>query len=155
MYSTYKHLVGLSYTSGDQDCYGLAIRYYSDVFGLQLTDFARPDEWWLVKELNLLTDNLFNDGWENVGVNLRNLKIGDGLVFSLLSGKANHVGMYVGNGMFLHHVFGRISCEEALVQKWMSRCLMVVRHEHVSKRIEEQVKPIDYKELMKNVRNQT
>ena len=73
------------------------------------------------------------DGWEQLGLNTRQLKIGDGLVFSLISGRPNHVGMYVGNGMFIHHVWHQFSCEEALMEKWKSRLLMIVRHPEVEK----------------------
>lgn len=150
-YDEYKHLVGRMYISGYQDCYGLARCYYKDVFQMELTNFARPTEWWLEPGLNLLTDNLFLDGWEDVGTNLRNLRVGDGLLFTLISGRANHVGVYVGNGHFIHHIFGRLSAEEPLVHKWMSRCLMVVRHKTVTKLLAERGKSIELKELRANV----
>lgn len=131
-YQTYKHLLGIPYKAGVQDCYGLAIRYYHDVFGVQIVNAARPEGWWDEPSMDLINQFISHDGWENIGVNTRNLKIGDGLVFSLINGKANHVGCYVGNGMFIHHVFGRFSCEDPLVDKWRNRLLMIIRHPEVS-----------------------
>lgn len=130
---TYKHLLGLQYKSGSQDCYGLMRRYFKEVYNLDLLNFARPDGWWNDPEMDLITDCLTIDGWKNIGINTKALKVGDGLVFSLISGRPNHVGVYVGNGMFLHHVYQRYSSEEALLDKWTSRLLMIVRHPQVSK----------------------
>lgn len=131
-YDSYKHLLGISYKSGIDDCYGLARRYYYDVFGVQIVNAARPEGWWDDPEMDLINQFITHDGWENIGINTRQLKVGDGLVFSLINGKANHVGCYVGNGMFIHHVFGRFSVEEALLDKWKNRLLMIIRHPEVS-----------------------
>jgi cell wall-associated NlpC family hydrolase len=130
---SYKHLLGLPYKSGSQDCYGLAVRYFKELYNLDLLNFARPDGWWNDPDIDLINDCLQADGWENIGINIKGLKLGDALVFSLINGRANHVGIYVGNGMFIHHVYQRFSCEEALMDKWTSRLLMIVRHPEISK----------------------
>lgn len=132
-YDSYAHLLGRPYTSGRHDCYGLARDYYKDVYGVVLIDAARPEGWWNEKDMNLIDDFMEADGWENIGTNTRQLKPGDGLIFSLLSGKANHVGIYVGNGMFIHHVLNTYSREDALVEKWKSRLLAIIRHPEVVK----------------------
>lgn len=131
-YESYKHLLGRPYISGKDDCYGLAINYYFDVYGVKIVNAARPEGWWNHPEINLLDDFMEVDKWERLGTNTRALKPGDGLVFSLITGKANHVGVYVGNGMFIHHVWNRYSCEEALLDKWTARLLMIIRHEEVA-----------------------
>lgn len=127
-HDTYKHLIGVPYKSGADDCYGLAMKYYRDVYGINLIDFARPEGWWDYPEMDLINQFVTSDGWESLGVNTRLLKPGDGLIFSLISGKANHVGCYVGNGLFIHHIWNNFSREEALLGKWTSRLLMIVRH---------------------------
>lgn len=132
-YKQYQHLLGLPYIAGKQDCYGLAMNYYKNTYGIQLADAARPDEWWNHPELSLIDDFINQDGWEQLGTNTRILKPADGLVFSLISGRANHVGVYVGNGNFIHHVWQRFSSEEALMDKWQSRLLMIIRHPEVVK----------------------
>lgn len=136
LHDKYKHLIGLPYVSGRDDCYGLARCYYKDVFGVNLTNFARPEGWWNHQDMDLINWSVSCDGWEKIGTNTKALKIGDGLVFSLIHGKANHVGCYVGNGMFIHHVYKRFSNEEALLEKWTSRLLMIIRHPEVSKKID-------------------
>lgn len=152
MYDDYKHLIGRPYKSGENDCYGLCRDYYKKVFELELNNWARPEEWWLDSRLNLVDDLFQADGWENIGRNFRNLKVGDGLIFSLIQSRANHVGVYVGNGMFIHHVFQRMSCEESLAMKWQSRCLMVVRHAAVTAYHQSKIQVVGLKELRENVK---
>lgn len=156
MYDEYKHLLGRRYLAGQDDCYGLAMNYYRDVYGFQLTDFARPDGWWNEPDFDLISDMIHVDKWGLKSLNPRSLKTGDGLVFSLLqAGRANHVGVYVGNGLFIHHVFGRISVEEALLPKWTSRLLMVLEHEEVIQ-MRDQMRPkTDFLSLLpENVKRQ-
>jgi cell wall-associated NlpC family hydrolase len=132
-YTSYKHLLGRPYTSGENDCYGLVRNYYRDLFGIEIINAARPEGWWNEPDINLIDDFMEMDGWEQLGKNTRSLKVGDGLVFSLINGKANHVGVYVGNGAFIHHIWNRFSCEDALLEKWKARLLMIVRHPEVAK----------------------
>lgn len=131
IYNSYKHLLNRSYVAGRDDCYGLVVKYFHDIYGIHLTNFARPDEWWLRSDMNLITDNLELDGWKHVNFHPRSLRPGDGLLFSILQSKVNHVGIYVGNSMFIHHQHKRYSTEDPLVEKWQSRLLGVVRHPEV------------------------
>lgn len=137
---SYKHLLGLSYKSGQHDCYGLALRYYKEIYNVTLVNAARPENWWHEPDMDLINEFADLDGWEKIGINIRALKIGDGLVFSLITGRANHVGIYVGNGMFIHHVLNRFSTEDPLTDKWKSKLLMIIRHPEVAK-IQEMSKP--------------
>lgn len=131
-YADYKHLLGLGYSAGDQDCYGLCVRYYKDAYGVTLTDFARPELWWKDPKMNLIADFMFHDKWKQISANPRLLKPGDLMVFSLITGRANHCGIYVGNGMFIHHIMNRLSAEGPLTSKWTSRMLDIVRHPGVT-----------------------
>jgi cell wall-associated NlpC family hydrolase len=132
IYDQYKHLLGRRYTSGEHDCYGLALAFFRDLYGLELEDLARPEGWWNEPGFDLINEMIHVDGWQMKPLNPRNLREGDGLIFSLLhSGTANHIGIYVGNGLFIHHVLGRLSAEEALLPKWTSRMLMVLEHPKV------------------------
>lgn len=147
MYDDYKHLLGRTYTSGDQDCYGLVRAYYKDLYGVDLTNIARPTRFWDDPTMNILSETLYTDGWEDIQINTRSLVVGDVLIFSLVSGMANHVGVYVGNGLFIHHIFERFSIEESVSPKWMTRCLGIVRHPEVKKINASRIKPMDALEL--------
>lgn len=128
LYDDYKHLLGRKYVDGKQDCYGLLVSYYKDNHGILLKNFARPNQYWYRRDFNLIDRMVFEDSWIAQGLNVRHLQIGDALLFAIQSQYANHIGVYVGNGMFIHHLYGRFSSAEALTDSWSSRLLMVVRH---------------------------
>jgi cell wall-associated NlpC family hydrolase len=146
MYDNYRHLLGRKYVDGKQDCYGLAQGYFQDVHNLPLVNFARPTQFWEVEGYDLIHDLLPPETWKSVGLNVRNLQIGDGLIFALYSKYANHLGVYVGNGMFIHHQYGRFSKEENLSGSWTSRLLLVVRH----KELKLQAEKVDLITLLPN-----
>lgn len=150
LYDQYKHLLGLPYSAGDQDCYGLIRRYYKEVWDIELENFARPEAWWDDPSFNLICENLATTEWEKVPVSLREVKVGDGLIFSIINGRANHVGVYVGNGNFIHHVLNQFSNEEAYTPKWLSRTLMIVRNPVVTSKTEAQAEQIDIFSLLPN-----
>lgn len=132
-YSEYKHLLGRKYVAGKDDCYGLIRAYYKDVLGVELKNFARPAGFYKHKDLDIINNLIFVDKWKSRSLSVRMLQIGDALIYSIgdRSGIANHLGVYVGNGMFVHHMIDRPSVEEPLMDKWTSRLLAVVRHPEV------------------------
>lgn len=129
-YSNYKHLLGIKYKAGKNDCYGLAFDLYKDVLNIKLKNFARPEGFYQHKDLQIINDLMFADRWINKGLNTKLLQFGDVLAFCIGSkeGVANHLGIYVGNGMFIHHLLNRMSVEEPLLDKWKTRLLMIGRH---------------------------
>ena len=130
-YNQYQHLLGRKYVDGKQDCYGLLIAYAKDLHGLSLKNFARPTQFWMRKDFDLISQMVQEDRWAQQGLSVRNLQIGDALIFSINSSMANHIGVYVGNGQFLHHLYQRFSSVESLTNSWTSRLLMVVRHKDI------------------------
>ena len=131
-YERYKDLVGVPYDDGDRDCYGLARRFYESVYGLELPNYARS---WMFFAQNIDIISLFlrDTDFSVVNVSPRNLEPGDGLIMSVSirdwpKDRANHVGVYVGNGTILHHPLGKKSCEDYMTDVWAARILSVVRH---------------------------
>lgn len=126
-------LLNQPYVDGKADCYGLARDYYKQEFGLELRNYARPigfDH----EGLDLLMDNFAKEGFEIVPVSgISALEKGDGLLFSILGSKTvNHVGVYVGAGYFIHHLYQKLSKCEALDQRWYQRIALVVRNPEIS-----------------------
>jgi cell wall-associated NlpC family hydrolase len=131
MYETYKHLLDLPYIEGEQDCYGLARRYFQDVYDLEMRNYARPlDFAW--EGIDLIQDNFQTEGFCPVDVALNNLQVGDGVLMRLAGcPKINHVGVYVGNNLILHHVYGKLSCTDNFSMNWKRRVAGIVRHPDV------------------------
>lgn len=131
-YEDYSDLLNRKYVEGDQDCYGLVMAYYRKTYGMELTNYARPDAFHEAG-LDLIGQHLKDEGFEIVEVNLSKLQKGDGLLFQVAgSNLCNHLGVYVGNQYFLHHLWNGVSIAEAMTVKWKSRVLTVVRHPEIT-----------------------
>lgn len=132
------------YVVGKDDCYGLVRRWMKDKYDLSLTNYARPfgfDD----LGLNLLTDYFSREGFQIVSVPFNKLEIGDLLLMRLAnrSGFPNHIGIYVGNGYLLHHVFGYQSKADPLSKQWTSRVIDVIRHPAVTEKNHELIEKVD------------
>jgi cell wall-associated NlpC family hydrolase len=134
----------IPYVVGKDDCYGLVRRWLKDKFELNLTNYARPfgfDD----QGLNLLTDFFSREGFQIVSVPTNKLEIGDLLLMRLAnrSGYANHIGIYVGNGYLLHHLFAAKSKADPLSKQWTSRIIDVIRHPDVTEKNKELIEKVD------------
>lgn len=123
--------LGRRYLDGRHDCYGLVRDFYRKEYGLTLRNYARPvgfDH----SGLLLLTDNFRREGFEIVNTPIALLEPGDGLLMMLASRQVNHVGVYIGERKFLHHLYQRPSSAEILDPRWQQRLSLIVRHPDVT-----------------------
>lgn len=129
--SKYQQFLGIPYTDGDHDCYGLLRRYYAENYGLRLRNYARPLDF--ASHVDLISSNFVREGFEIIDTPLSQLSIGDGVLMCLNNRKfVNHVGAFVGNGYLLHHLYKRLSSVDALTPVWLNRIVSVVRHPEVT-----------------------
>lgn len=125
-------LSGRPFRHGVTDCYGLIRDWYFLNRGVVLPEYPRDWEWWLENQ------NLYSEGFADAGFVVLNdgqqdLQPGD--VFLAQTPKSpviNHGGIYLGQGLGLHHLSSdnaydptRLSTEEPLVRwrplivKWL------------------------------------
>ncbi len=129
---SYLGLEGLPYVEGRDDCYGLLRKYYWKNYQIRLENYARPFGF-SFQGMDLINKNLEQEGFEYIDLSLNHLEIGDGLVMSIgRTPLANHVAVYVGNRMILHHLQGQKSIAENLSDRWKARVLNTVRHPKVT-----------------------
>jgi proteasome lid subunit RPN8/RPN11 len=113
------------YVYGVHDCYSIARDWYNREWDLGIPDFDRQHEWWERGE------NLFVDNFESVGfvsIPREQPKIGDAFLFQVSSKVPNHVAVYIGNGLILHHVRFRLSCQELYGGLWAKTTTHQLRH---------------------------
>lgn len=134
-YEEYKHLLNLPYLDGKQDCFALARNFYQELFGITLPNYARPTGFDHLGMPELITSNFRGMGFEPVPD--YRLQIGDGLLFAIASKYVNHVGVYVGNNQFIHHVFEKPSSVDNLDERWKRRLTMRVRHPDITEYLEQ------------------
>jgi cell wall-associated NlpC family hydrolase len=94
------------------DCYGLVKIYYERELDVQLSDYWYEHDWWKDDEKKnadlLMGPN--EEGFVNVDESVR--QVHDVLFFRVLSDVVNHMGVYVGDGKFLHSKDGQqVMCE--------------------------------------------
>lgn len=112
-------LVGRQWVWGVTDCWTLVRDWYVE-HGLELPDWERPTTPQLFEDAPM-----FDDCWGTAGFRklepTETLQTGDALLMAIGSNKQNHVGVYVGDGMVLHHLRPRLSSVD-LYSGWLQKC---------------------------------
>ena len=113
---------GRPYQLGRFDCYSLVRDWMARERGIAMAPLTDSP----ARLANqMLTDGAFVtnpeiERWERVAVP----QPGDGILFAMTQdddhtpGMANHAGVYLGDGRFLHHFANRLSCEADLDAVW-------------------------------------
>lgn len=119
-------LVGRQFVHGSVDCYSLIRDWYRIERGIDLPDFDRPDDWWL----NGL--DLYESGFPSAGFQAlpdgSAPRIGDVFLAQIRSPVPNHAGVYIGDGMVLHHLHGRLSSRDIWGGYLAENCRRWLRH---------------------------
>lgn len=122
-------LVGREFVHGVHDCYALIRDWYLAERGVALPDFERPDEWWNDGRSNLYIAHYQDAGFLDIGRDTE-LAAGDVLLMQIRSknGVPNHAGVYLGDGLFLHHMHDRLSVRAVWGGMWADSCTTVLRY---------------------------
>lgn len=115
-------LLGREFKHGELDCYTIFRDCYM-LAGVNLPDFEREDKWWW-HDQNLYLDNLEANGFYKV----ETPEIGDIILMQIQSDVPNHVGIYVGNQMILHHITNRLSKRDLYDGYWQNSTHSIWRY---------------------------
>lgn len=127
-YSFYKDLLARNYKMGSEDCFGLVRDLYKNAFGILLPNYARPRNFYDPR-INLYARIVAQPEFKERGLCPTDFKEGDILAFRVAGADlVNHVGVYLGNNLFLHQMFDAQPREENLDQRWLRRLYMAVYH---------------------------
>lgn len=127
--SNYSNLVGLPYIDGLQDCYSCMRRYYSQVWGIELPNFARPNQFWEDPTMDLYA--LYKmTGFVSVEDNV--FQIGDAVLMPIRTTNNSHGAVLVEDNELLHHLPNQLSSLAPLRPKWINRVTVHLRHPRVT-----------------------
>lgn len=128
----YEHLLGKQWVHGTQDCYTIAQQIFKDNLGIELTNYARPTDWW-IQGLNLYAENFRKEGFEVVDCKEDDIQLLDVFMICIPDGRClrnviNHCAIYVGDGKVVHHLGKRLS-ECTLYRGYLKRYTSyIIRH---------------------------
>lgn len=120
-------LVGRPFVHGVLDCYTLVRDWHAREAGIVLPEFMRHDGWWNDGHSSLYLDNFRNAGCDPITGSPR---CGDIILMQIRSknGVPNHAGIYLGDELILHHLYGRLSSRD-LYPGYLRDCTtLIVRH---------------------------
>lgn len=118
--------LGRQFVHGIDDCYTLFRDFYAREFGIELTNYARPDNWWN-EGGNLYMDNFKKEGFYIVD-ETEEKKFGDVFLIAFCAKVACHAAVYIGDNKILHHVTNRLSSVDKYSGCWRNWTLARIRH---------------------------
>lgn len=118
-------LIGRVWSHGVLDCYALIRDWYRLTRQTEIMDFERRDDWWYHGE-NLYVDNFAKAGF--VRITDGTMEEGDVLLMQVLANVPNHGAIYLGDGIILHHLHGRLSCREVYGGYYRKHTTHVLRY---------------------------
>lgn len=120
-------LLGRQFLHGITDCYEGLRSFFKMTKGVWLLQFPRDEEWWNDPDgPDLLTpENFKKAGFTEISYN--ELQPGDVVLAAILCKRVNHCGVYVGNGLVMHHLYNRMSKREPL-GPWLKFCRYYLRY---------------------------
>jgi proteasome lid subunit RPN8/RPN11 len=114
-------LIGRTWVWGVQDCWSLCRDYYKEELGIELVDWDRPND-----PNDFIKRPMFDACFEATGFRElkpdEDLKKGDLLLMSISSTGLNHIGVYLGQQILLHHLQNRLSSRD-LLDEWLLNCV--------------------------------
>ncbi len=116
--------IGREFVHGVLDCYTLVQDWYRRELQLELPDFEREDDWWLKGQ------DLYMQGFEQAGF----VRVAgqpqrhDVVAMQVKANVANHGAIYLGEDKLLHHLWGRLSCEDVYGGYWHRHTVALLRH---------------------------
>lgn len=145
-YKIYAPILSSFYALGTFDCLTVIREILNRAYGITIPNYARPKNFHM-PELNLMMRIAQEDFFiERESLDIKDLQAGDILCFTYQSETVNHVGIYVGNNVFVHQMLDSKPREDNMSLNWFRRLKYVFYHQDIV-----QAKPkFDVLDLMPN-----
>jgi len=115
--------LGRPFVHGIFDCYSIWRDHYKRELNIEFEDYHRDWEWWLKGQ------NLYEDHMEEMGmVKVDDLKKHDVIMMQVGSPVINHVAIYLGDGLILQHIMGKLSSKDVYGGWYRKITVKTMRH---------------------------
>lgn len=122
-------LVGREFHFGILDCYTLVRDWHKRELGVEIPDFERRDEFWTKKGGPMVDLYAQYEQAGFVDVTGQPLQVGDCPLIQIRAPFANHAGVYIGEGLLLQHLHGKLSSRDPYFHSfYQERTRKVVRY---------------------------
>ncbi|WP_429584243.1 C40 family peptidase [Paraburkholderia youngii] len=119
-------LLGRPFVHGVHDCYAIVRDYYATQ-GIALNDYPRLYGWWNEPDgPDLYRENFAREGF--VEVPRETLREHDLILMNIRARRDNHMAVYLGRGVILHHLIEQPSRREFYGEFYQKRTTAVLRH---------------------------
>nr|WP_099108313.1 C40 family peptidase [Xenorhabdus sp. KJ12.1] len=119
-----KPLLKRPFVHGIWDCYAIVRDWYRLERNIELPDFPRTDGWWNRGE-NLYMQHYASAGFIECS---GELQTGDVIIMQVQAREPNHAGVYLGDGLMLHHMYGQLSNRVSYSGYWQERTIVILRY---------------------------
>lgn len=112
-------LVGRDWAHGVLDCWALCRDWYARERGALLPNPERRDGWWSDGVSDLYSDTAMADaGFQKIA--FADIASGDLILMQIRSDNLvpNHAAIYIGDGLIMHHLVGRLSSRDVYGGYW-------------------------------------
>lgn len=125
-------LVGRTWSHGTLDCWALVRDWYARELGVALPSPPRADGWWNDGHSDLYAEAAMQkEGFRKLAPD-ETLLPGDVILMQIRArnGVPNHAAVYLGDGLMLHHLAGRLSSRDVYGGYWQEMTHRVMRYAH-------------------------
>lgn len=118
-------LLGREFIHGIQDCYSLIRDWYRLERKVTIPEYPRDAGWWEEPGKNMYETGFRSAGFYQIPTDPMGIQVGDVFFCKVRSRVENHGGLYIGNGLLMHHVGGHLSLTtpashwQKLVTRWV------------------------------------
>lgn len=118
-------LVNREFSHGVLDCYQLLKDYYQRELNITLPHYEREDKWWHNGQ-DLYMQQFRDAGF--VEVPRADIRLHDIILMQIRAPVVNHAGVYIGDGLLLHHQYHRLSTRDVYDGYYQETTRAIVRH---------------------------
>ena len=118
-------LIGRPFVYGVHDCYSLVLDYYRQEMGIALKHYVRDDRFgWWKEGLDLYMERFAASGFVVTEEPVK----GDVILMQIESAVANHIAVYLGDNIMLHHLVNQLSRRDVYGGYWQKHTVKFLRY---------------------------